>query len=296
MAVGRLIHAAVERARRLSNVDRRYTIGKFNNIKLPADHLLPTYQRRSQLYDRFLPCVAALLPPGTTVVDVGANCGDTLAAMASVNSNVQYICIEPDPGFYGYLVKNIERMRTDDPRVRAIPVRSLIGKDIGPAALRGSGGTKRATTANYSENAYKPTTLDDVVNGFSTSISLLKSDVDGFDFDVLRSGGECILRNKPLIYFECDYENATQLESYHDVVNWLANVGYHHWVAFDNFGGVVLANSTSLNVNQLLDYVWRQKAGRSPRTMFYLDLLSVPASYKSLADRALDNYLGLELD
>ena len=48
---------------------------------LPKDHLLPHYQREHRLYDRFLPFVARALPAGTAAIDVGANCGDTLAAM-----------------------------------------------------------------------------------------------------------------------------------------------------------------------------------------------------------------------
>jgi len=58
-------------------VDIGYKIGRFL-IRLPHDHLLPVYQARFPQYDRFLPHLAGFLPKKLIVIDLGANCADTL--------------------------------------------------------------------------------------------------------------------------------------------------------------------------------------------------------------------------
>src|SRR5262245_56402881 len=88
------------------------------SIRLPAGHMLPEYRERWQLYDAFLPRLAAFLQPGSTVIDIGANCGDTLAGMAMRNSRLHYLCIEPDPRFFTYLTSNIARLRACYPQLR----------------------------------------------------------------------------------------------------------------------------------------------------------------------------------
>ncbi|MEI7464384.1 MAG: hypothetical protein WCJ87_03490 [Burkholderiales bacterium] len=51
------------------------------SILMPKNHRLAEYKKRHRLYDQFLPHLARYLPTGGVVVDIGANVGDTLAAM-----------------------------------------------------------------------------------------------------------------------------------------------------------------------------------------------------------------------
>jgi tRNA G46 methylase TrmB len=79
-----------------------YELGRLL-IHLPRYHKLPEYQQRHRQYDRFLPHLIKDLDHDDIVIDVGANCGDTLAGMVSKNPKLHYICIEPDNEFYSYL-------------------------------------------------------------------------------------------------------------------------------------------------------------------------------------------------
>src|ERR1700733_8209743 len=81
------------------------------SITLPAEHFLPLYRSIHRTYDRFLPHLVRYLESNTTVIDVGANCGDTLAGMYDANNQLKYLCIEPDDVFFDYLSENAERMR-----------------------------------------------------------------------------------------------------------------------------------------------------------------------------------------
>lgn len=120
-----------------------YKIGN-TEIELPREHRLEEYQRVHPNYDRFLPHLARHLNKHSVVLDIGANCGDTLAAMVWANSDLAYVCIEPDPAFYSYLLKNIERLREHYPKLDVVPLQIMIGAPAENIGLVGSGGTRSA--------------------------------------------------------------------------------------------------------------------------------------------------------
>ena len=60
---------------------RNLKIGDYY-ILLPPEHKLPEYQAKGRLYDRFLPTLCLALPQdGETIIDLGANVGDTAIAI-----------------------------------------------------------------------------------------------------------------------------------------------------------------------------------------------------------------------
>jgi FkbM family methyltransferase len=258
------------------------------SIRLPAGHMLPTYQRLHPRYDRFLPHLAGWLPAGRTIVDVGANCGDTLAAMAPRCPGAHYLCIEPDPQFFAFLQGNLERMQAALPALRVQCVQALVGKALASATLEGSGGTRHARPG---AGGMATRTLDAIVRELAApAVSLLKSDVDGFDHDVLASAAGLIERDRPLLFFECDPDTDSQRAGYAAVLGELAARGYTHWTAFDNFGEVMLAYTEPAQIVQLLDYVARLDAGRSTRSIYYVDVLAAGPRDEAVARQALDAY------
>ena len=73
---------------------------------MPAEHALSRYKKFHKNYDRFLPhLVKYFKSTKYTVVDIGANVGDTLASMIEINSKLNFICIEADNNFFEYLKK-----------------------------------------------------------------------------------------------------------------------------------------------------------------------------------------------
>lgn len=271
-------------------IDVTHNYGTFE-IELPADHLLPVYQREHPLYDRFLPHLATFLPANSTVIDVGANCGDTLAAMFQHNGNLNYLCIEPDQTFFSYLERNVARILDRHPDARIQTVQALIGKAISHASLEGSGGTKKAIVGTDA-GSMSSTTLDDLIfRGPCSTVSLLKSDVDGFDYDVLDSSLAIVARDQPLLFFECQLDQEFQKRGYERTLRSLFDIGYTCWTVFDNFGEILLNAPSAETLLELLDYLWRQNMGRSTRTINYFDLLAYPESRKPLARQASNSYL-----
>jgi hypothetical protein len=102
---------------------------------------------------------------------------------------------------------------------------------------------------------------------------LLKVDVDGYDFRVLRGGTQLIRQAQPIIFFEQDPALLERVGEQPDAVwEWLAETGYTHVFLYDNFGfwlGLFpLAETTTLA--QLNAYA-RQRAG------FYYDAIAFSA-------------------
>ena len=267
--------------------DQHVTFGRFS-VRLPPGHLLPVYQRKHPSYDRFLPVLAAHLQAGSTVIDVGANCGDTVAAMAAQNPNLHYLCVEPEEEFQRYLKTNIALMQTVAPDLRIEPVMAMVGKEITTAGLAGSGGTKHAVPG---AGALATTTLDEIVSrGDRPPIRLLKSDVDGFDYDVINSASELIRRDRPLLFYECQYFDEAQRTGFERLMVSLGEAVYTRWTVFDNFGEVMLSDTSPVQIGQLMAHAWRQNQKRATRTVYYFDILAAGPADAPLVDRVLGEY------
>lgn len=288
------LSSRLRRLKKAFGIHSRHSYGSFS-IQLPADHLLPVYQRDHRLYDRFLPHLAKYLEPGAVIVDVGANCGDSAAAMYLANPKARYVCIEPDNAFFGFLSRNIDEIRKMDSDAAFDLHQSLVGKDVTGVALVGSDGSKHAVISDDGQagiQTLSARTLDRLlVDGGIQDVRLLKSDVDGFDYDVVNSAEETIRCNRPLIFFECQTDTVEQKAGYQKTMAELQNVGYDYWVVFDNFGEVVLNTRETGPIFQLLEYVWRQNSKRSTRTIYYFDILAVTREDEDLIEGIVGDYV-----
>jgi FkbM family methyltransferase len=277
-----------------------YLSGKYN-ILLPRDHRLPSFQKYSPLYDRFLPVLALFLPSNTTVIDIGANCGDTIAAMASCNISLKYFAIEADPSFYSFLCSNVNKIIRQDPMLNIRTCNVLVGKEVDSVLLTGIGGTKKAYLPNLDSTQdqhlhLRSKTLDAIIADSSINpaeISLLKVDTDGFDYDSINSAWITIKTSTPALFFECQFETQEQINGYIELINKLYQLGYVHWSLFDNFGGVIDSNSSLDQIFALIDYIHLQNKGFSTRTLWYIDILCCTDRFSGVASSALAEYSSL---
>jgi FkbM family methyltransferase len=268
-------------------IDQQLRFGRFT-IRLPHDHLLPEYQRKHPRYDHFLPLLAGQFQGDFTVIDVGANCGDTVAAMAAQNPLLHYLCIEPEDLFLRYLHANIARMQRLEPDLHIEALAAMVGKDITQASLAGANGSKHAVPG---AGGLKTTTLDEIVlSAERPPVRLLKSDVDGFDYDVVNSASELIRRDRPLVYYECHFGNEVQRMGFERLMCSLLEAGYTRWTVFDNFGEVMLSDTSPAQIEQLMAYVQRQNQKLAQRTIYYFDILAAATADGAFVDRVLGAY------
>jgi len=268
------------------NIKRKHNYKNFSII-LPFNHSLPQYQRSFPKYDKILPIISKYISNNKTIIDVGANVGDSLAAMVDSNSRSTYLCIEPEDEFYTYLKKNIKIINKKIPHLKVYSLKELVGKKIKDASLNKKNGTAKASLINGN---IMSKSLDDIIdnNKDIDEVGFIKIDVDGYDYDALESSLKTIKKHKPLLFFECYYESVHQKLNYENIIKKLYKLGYSRWTVFDNFGETIVSTSNIKIIFNLIDYVWQQNLGKTHRTIYYYDLLAVTDNNKKIETKILN--------
>lgn len=202
----------------------------------PLSHDLPIYRAMCPEYSRNFGAVVGEVAGGhshLTVVDIGANIGDSVA-IGGRHANVSYLCIEGSERFFPFLEANLGG-RTDVTLVNAMvgtPGMSLIIE------------TKQGTGAAISFST-GPTsavqTLEEIIDthcGVAPSSHLLvKSDTDGLDATILLGSESVFKVLRPDLFFEFDpvlsdpWDNSPL-----DVISMLVDLEYPTFTAWDNLG------------------------------------------------------------
>ena len=259
-------------------------------IILPSYHKLPKLKARYPKYDQFLPFLAREFPDDGIVVDVGANCGDTFASIAVINSHLTQVVVEPDIEFLKYLHINICTIKSKYPELKVSVIPKAILRSEKVFGLVGNSGTKSMDFEETSE-LIPSQSLDEVLAELDLEkVSLVKVDVDGFDFEVLLSGSAGLSKIKnALIYFEMDVSNFEQLEGYLELYGALGDIGYSHWYLFDNFGNFLFESDSFSQMSSAMKYSLGQKSNSQP-SIFYFDVLACRSTQVNMVQRIVDEY------
>jgi FkbM family methyltransferase len=271
---------------------KTHRIGAFE-LEVPRRHALPRYQREFSTYDRFVVVLGRALPAGT-VIDVGANIGDSIAALASGGQCSHFVAVEPDPAFGSVLARNIERMKRQRPDLNVETVTAFVSDSLPITGLVTARGTARATVGDEPVGNTGPRnlSLDTLVSELALDdVVLVKSDTDGFDWSVLDSGAGLLRHQQPLLFFECEVgARGEHLERYASSWERLKQAGYDHFFVFDNFGAPIGEFSGGEAILPWFEYIAAQNCGLVHRTIFYFDVLAVPSRHADVARLAWRTY------
>lgn len=273
--------------------DFLYQIGSVI-IKLPPGHRLPVYQRENPRYDRFLPVLASVMPQNSLVIDVGANVGDTYASMVVENPGLTFVCVEPDESFFSLMEENVGSVLGQLP-VRVPPpvlLKKFVGEGVVKGALVKRDGSATLVEADVSTMQHY-ITLDEILalkTGQSRFSSILiKSDVDGFDHQVIQSFNNHL--DQPVLwFFEAQTSERNQREAFGNAIDRLSEELGCEFAVFDNFGALMCRDVSAKVVKSLLEYVDRQNIEADTRTIWYLDVMAYSAECLALANDALEKY------
>lgn len=209
--------------------------------------------------------------------------------MVNVNPMLSFICIEPDDKFYAYLEGNVRRIQKYLGNVSIKTFKRLIGNSYLSGYLDGTGGTKHLIVDMGGR--LQMSTLDEVLRGCDVaSLALIKSDVDGYDYDVLDSATVLIKTYSPILYFECHFEIFDQKIKFIETINRLHESGYKKWALFDNYGGYLFKTNSINQVVDMIEYVHNQNSGVSFRTIHYFDILTWQEKSDDLVDAVISQY------
>jgi FkbM family methyltransferase len=276
------LHTLVNRLR--SALRTTYQIGNIE-IAIPRHIDLPNIQKSHPAYDRFLPILCKFLDGPGTIVDVGANIGDTAIAIAQVCNN-PIVCIEPSPIFYSYLTRNLKLI----PAERSKAIQKMIGTGTFSGNLDHSiKGTARLSTQSTEQSSVQFVSLDSLKVTIHEPI-LLKSDTDGFDFDVLLSAKQTIKSVEPVLFWENEVNTSAQLEGFARFYQLLEENHYEFIYVFDNFGNLLLEGATVKNLVSLNNYLVSILFNGQTRTFYYVDIMAVTKKHWPAVNNAICAY------
>jgi FkbM family methyltransferase len=210
-------------------------------LLVPLGHDMPLYRRSHIDYSNNIGRLASYVAAKydkLTVVDIGANVGDT-AAIIRARCQAPILCIEGDEFYFELLQNNIDRSQMRDvQRCHAF---------VGTSDIDMRGGLQRqAGTASFVANSSQsvtPLRLSEILCHYPIfeSAKLLKIDTDGFDCQILNSELEWLARAKPVTFIEYDpYFNERQGYDARRVFRDLQGIGYRLCVVWDNTGEYLL--------------------------------------------------------
>ena len=201
-----------------------------------------------------------------TMIDVGANVGDTIAIVKTF-VDIPIIGIEGDSTTYKFLENNVRQFN------QITIIKQFLGEESQTikANLEKDGWNGTIIPSKTATNSLELKTLDDTIanKGLSNSnLKLLKVDVEGFDTIVLRGSKEIIMKHKPVLYFEYNRENMNTInEDGISTLLSLSELGYKNITFFDNKNRYVL--STQLTNKELITQLHNYSDGINGMIPYY---------------------------
>jgi FkbM family methyltransferase len=234
----------------LFKIDQKIKIGS-RIMVLPPGHPLSMWASLHKDYDNFLPKLVKRMNSNESIIDIGANVGDTLFRFIDTNSKPNYFSVEADQYFFKYLKKNKELLEKEI-QDKVTLINELVGKNLkGNLTQKSNLGTKFLVE---SPDGLETKSLDEIIIDRNIqNIKLIKVDVDGYDYNVLLSAMNEIKKNKPSLFFE--YMSLNKIE-YIELIKMLYEIGYSEWTIINNYGSVIFEKK---HYKDVLDYINLEK-------------------------------------
>ena len=236
-----------------------------------ASHALPQYTAHFPYYDTALPRLCAFLKRKRgylTLIDVGANVGDSVSSVASKVSGT-FLCIEPDTKYINLLKMNVEDI--DNVTVEPVLV-SDVEEELPVDFVRTRGTSHLVRPSGENRSHSMVTTVDKLVQkhpAFSKT-NIIKVDTDGYDYKVIRGCNALIREANPAIYFELSPEHLKLVagEDPISIFGYLSERNYSQALFYDSTGFPLMNMKTTetATISMLLNYA-------SIKGGFYYDVL-----------------------
>ncbi len=150
--------------------------------------------------------VISKLYPAKTVIDIGANVGQFMLNLKSVNKSLKYVGFEPNPPCIFYLYELIRLNRFPDTHVFPVAVSQTDGISYLHSNAWDSGTSTMIegfspSKAEYSTSIYA-VAGDKFLSSLTDDISFIKIDVEGFEYEVLKGIKQTLKAKRPIVFCE----------------------------------------------------------------------------------------------
>lgn len=165
------------------------------------------------------------LKPGDCFVDVGANIGFlTLVASNIVGPNGKVISFEPVTSHFKQLEENINRNNIANVDLRQHALGNQKEEKTIFLEKDNKGGASLVVDTGHKGESIKVERWDDLnING---PIHMIKIDVEGYEWEVLKGCKETILKDKPILIVEYSSDRNNSGNSI-DMYRWIVDLGIY---------------------------------------------------------------------
>jgi FkbM family methyltransferase len=236
------------------NAVRAVKVGKFDIVMRQSSPVFRSYVTFPDYGSVLGRLVSAMLPTYATlrVIDVGANCGDSVAIIKSA-ADVPVFAIEGDMNCFALLQQNMHQFRN-------VTIKSVfLGEttETIPVVLEKEGWNTTIIPTATTEAEARPIPLyrlDELLaeDAQADAYKILKVDAEGFDCKIIRGSRDYIARVKPALIFEYNRENMRQIDEDGLSTLWmLKSLGYQSVLLYDPHGRFITA--TTLDQQELIE-------------------------------------------
>jgi FkbM family methyltransferase len=256
-------------------------------LNAPQNHSLVQIQKnKSQPYrDQAIGITAKFISeeyPESTIVDIGANIGDTAAVIATYANN-PLILVEPSDYYHEILMSNIHKI----PNIKKVEKCFISGKKSIQGVLKHWGGTASFHESEEEGQKYNCKLLQDIAD---MDTRLIKIDTDGYDFSIIRSSIDWLASAQPCLYYENEIRDLVTLHESNELLVELHRIGYSFFFVWDG-PGLHIISTTDLDhlwsLNQYLFKVWSLSIESN---ICNYDILCLPSSEKKLFELLCNYY------
>lgn len=219
----------------------------------------------------------------STMVDVGANIGDTASLIRST-ANIPIICIEGDEEYFKYLEKNTKNLRNVT-RVFTLVGDGKVEGNLSLKRIRAQGTMRLVPSKKKIKTNTNRNTIDSIIftQPILKPVKLIKVDTDGFDTQVLRGAKNIIKRDKPVIFMEYTPDLIINHDSsYLFFIRKNIMMTHPNMTVFDHLGTTLFsarANNAAARLVELTDYLLKPN-----RLLPYVDLAFATETDRSLIE------------
>ena len=216
-------------------------------------------------------------------VDIGANCGDTIAFLFDGWSG-KVLAVEPDEQCQKWLQRNWGQ----DARVKI--TQKWLGRARGQMRVNASKtgwNTSLESSSSAGSLEIEINTLDEVLLGDPefNHVKFIKVDTEGYDGQILLGSRKTLQKHKPVVLFESNMDcPAMKGTDPMDPFSFMMELGYETFLLHDAFGRFVAAvdHSQMDFLRDLLDYA-DGKFGK----VYYFDAIAIHATDTGVKDKFL---------
>lgn len=218
-----------------------YKIGNYN-LLMPINHRLPWTFQKYPFYSRNLSRINQYifsLKGAHTIIDIGANIGDSAFLFRETNNIDKIICVEGNPDYLPLLKKNTNQLGG----VQC--VNSFVGQyneDKKGELVSDGRGTAFIQDSKTGQLIRYITLEDVIIESKTTEVGLLKIDTDGYDCQIIKGNIETIKKFKPILFFE--YAPAwfpDGKDSQYDIFQFLALNNYSYFIFYSGDGNYLIS-------------------------------------------------------